>query len=257
MNPNDPQTFTPQQSGGDQHFDGAHLDGTTPPFGAGPFQPPAHQQHEHHHGHQAHHSDAQFMPPQHTFQPPLPPVPPSVPDVSAVTPSFPPTPTPQAGPSPFDPAVQSQPVVKVLSPFGIEYVFLALTLFFGAAGLVTSLLILINGGASFSALAFPAAMLLVTVPIFAFLFLRLKKLELRMPHLRLDASKRRTTQLIQIVSFIASIVSIITFVYSVFATMAGQSGGMSVWKSFLDMLCVVVVAGGILAYYWREEHRSR
>lgn len=169
-------------------------------------------------------------------------------------PSFHPS-TPPAT-TPFDQTVQSQPVVKVLSPFGIEYVFLALSLFFGAGGLIAALLILVNGAASFSALAFPAAMLLVTLPVFAFLFLRLKKLEMRMPHLRLDASKRRTTQLIQIVSFITVIISLISFVYAVFAKMAGQSG-TSVGKVTLDTLCFVVVAGGVLAYYWRQEHINR
>lgn len=99
-------------------------------------------------------------------------------------------------------------------------------------------------------------MLLVTVPVFAFLFLRLKKLEMRMPHLRLDASKRRTTQFIQIVSFVATISGLIGFVYAAFAEMAGQSGA-SVGKAFMDMLCVVIVAGGILAYYWREDHANR
>lgn len=255
MDPNQPQTFTPHHDSGNQPF-------SYPPTPSNSFDQPA-PHHEHHQEHHQPHHDAPHFPPQHhdTFQQPFQPIAPDQ------TPSFSMPPTPPASmpsfdmptppnDSPFDKATQSQPVVKVLSPFGVEYVFLALSLFFGATGLISALLILVNGAASFSALAFPAAMLLVTVPVFAFLFLRLKKLELRMPHLRLDASKRRTTQFIQIVSFITVISGLIGFVYSAFAKMAGQSG-TSVGKAFLDMLCVVVVAGGILAYYWREEHSNR
>ena len=243
MDPYQPHTFAPEPSHPHepQHHDHpnqqAHNDFIQPPM-------------------PSHHQQPFSGPSQPAFQSPVTTFAPTAPSQGVFVPQPQQPEASLAHGSPFDQAVQSKPVVKVLSPFGVEYVFLALSLFLGAAGLLSALLIIVNGNAGFSALAFPAAMLLVTVPIFAFLFLRLKKLEMRMPHLRLDASKRRTTQLIQILAFIAVIVGLITFVYSVFARMAGQSG-TSVGKATLDLLCVLVVAGGILAYYWREEHVSK
>ncbi len=148
-----------------------------------------------------------------------------------------------------------QPVVNVLSPRGVEYVFLAITLFSGAIGLVTALLALVNGQTSFSVLAFPTAVLLVSVPIFALLFLRLKNAELSDPSLRLDASKRRTTQFIQIVSFVVCFFTLIGFLVFIFSKISGDYDG-SLVKAFLNVLVILIVSGGILAYYWRDEHRS-
>lgn len=148
------------------------------------------------------------------------------------------------------------PVVRVLSPVGVEYVFLVFALISGAIGLASVLISLVNGKLDFSVLAFPAAMLLVSVPIFAYLFLRLKKLEILQPNLRLDPSKRRSTQFIQIVSFITCLFTLIGLVYAIFAKMGGQSS-VSIGKAILDAICVLVVAGGILAYYWRDEHQGR
>lgn len=156
----------------------------------------------------------------------------------------------------FADALRPMPVVKVLSPVGVEYVFLTLTLLVGAGSLVGALLSLVNGHADFSALAFPVAALVVTLPIFALLFLRLKKLELRNPAIRFDASKRRSTQFMQIVSFVISLLTLISFVYAVFAKLGGQTN-LSIGKAALDALCVLVVTVGILSYYWYDEHRNQ
>jgi hypothetical protein len=148
------------------------------------------------------------------------------------------------------------PVVRVLSPVGVEYVFLTITLFVGAIALASALIALVNGKTDFSVLAFPAAVLLITVPTFAGFFLRLKKLEVDLPEMRLDPSKRRSTQFTQIVSFIVILFTLIGFVFDVFMKLGGQ-GGPSIVKAILDALCVLVVAGGILAYYWRDEHKRK
>lgn len=145
------------------------------------------------------------------------------------------------------------PVVKVLSPVGVEYVFLTLTLFAGAISLAAALISFVNGKTDFSVLAFPAAVLLVTVPVFSVMFLHLKRLETQVPDLRLDASKRRSTQFTQIVAFIACLATLIGFVFDIFSKIGGQ-GGPSIVKAALDALCVLAVSGGILAYYWRDEH---
>lgn len=161
-------------------------------------------------------------------------------------------PTPIAPPK----GVQPTPVVKVLSPYGIEYVFLTILLFTNAIALTSILLLLVNGESGFEALSFPAAMMLVALPIFGWLFLRLKKMELTHPELRLDASKRRSTQFTQIAAFIVCLSTLIGFVFSIFLAMGGGEVG-SIGKSILSTLCILAVSGGILAYYWRNEHAAK
>jgi protein-S-isoprenylcysteine O-methyltransferase Ste14 len=152
--------------------------------------------------------------------------------------------------------VRPIPVVKVLSPVGVEYVFMTLALFTVAIALTALLLSLVNGKTDFSVLAFPTAALLVGVPVFAALFLRLKKQEESRPELVLDPSKRRSTQFTQIVSFLVSFFTVIGFVATVFAKMGGQTSS-NIGKVALDCLCLLVVFGGLLAYYWRDEHKGR
>ena len=149
-----------------------------------------------------------------------------------------------------------QPVVKVLSPAGVEYVFMTIALLTAEFGLGIVLVSLVNGMTSFSLLAYPASLLLVAVPVFAWLFLRLKKGELLNAGRRFDASKRRSTQFIQILNYIITFFTTIGFVAAIFSKMAGQYNG-SVVKLFLDVLVVWAVAGGVLVYYWRDEHKKQ
>lgn len=153
-------------------------------------------------------------------------------------------------------SVMPTPVVRVLSPYGVEYVFLTIALFVAALSLVGILLSLVNGRADFAALSAPTAALLVAVPVFIGFSLRLKKLEVQDPKLRLDASKRRSTQFTQIVSFLACFLTLIGLVAVVFAHIGGQTA-ISLGKAFLNALCILAVAGGILGFYWNEEHRAR
>lgn len=146
-------------------------------------------------------------------------------------------------------------VVKTLSTRGLEYLFMSICLWIGAAGLVASLLLLVNGQTSASTLAFPATSLVVCIPIFAIFFIRLKKAELADPALRFDASKRRTSQITQVLAFLTSLFNIITFVYLLIAATAGNSV-VSLGKAVINLLVILVIAGGILAYYWVDEHRS-
>jgi len=148
--------------------------------------------------------------------------------------------------------VAPQPVVQVLSPRGVEYVFLTIVLFTGAINLIAALVILINGNIDFSALAFPTAALVVTVPVFAWLFLRLKRAELTNPQLALDPSKRRSTQFTKVISFATCLFTLIGFIFGIFIKIGGNSNASMV-KLFLDVLVILVVAGGILAYYWINE----
>lgn len=147
------------------------------------------------------------------------------------------------------------PVVQVLSPLGIEYVFLTINLFAGAGGLIAALVALVNGNASFDVLAFPVAVLFVAVPLFAALFLRLKRAELRNPALKLEPSKRRSTQFTQVVAYLTVFFALISLVTGIFASIGGQFTG-SLVKFIVDILIVILVAGGILAYYWHDEHKE-
>jgi hypothetical protein len=150
--------------------------------------------------------------------------------------------------------IRPTPVVRVLSPIGIEYVFLTITLFTGAIACTAALIALVNGKTDFSVLAFPTAVLIVTIPVFALLFLRLKKMETDRPELRVDPSKRRSTQFTQIVAFIACLFTLIGFIFDIFSKIGGQSGP-SIVKAGLDTVCVLLVAGSILAYYFYDEHK--
>jgi hypothetical protein len=174
--------------------------------------------------------------------------------VAAAVPLTPPEPAAVPALPTTSSATSPVPVVRVLSPFGVEYVFMTICLFVGAIALVTALISLANGKIDFSVLAFPAATLLISVPVFAVLFLRLKKLELKRPELKLDPSKRRSTQFTQITAFTVVLFTLIGLVFNIFMKLGGQ-GGLPIVKAILDTLCILVVAGGILAYYWRNEHK--
>lgn len=146
------------------------------------------------------------------------------------------------------------PVVQVLSPRGVEYVMLTLALFTTAIGLASALVCLVNGQTSMMSLSLPVALMIVGLPIFAGLFLRLKKAELRNPSLKLDQSKRRSTQATQIIAFLVSLVTLIGIVVSIFAAMSGEAEGIG--KAIGSAFFVLAVFGGILAYYWYDEHKA-
>ncbi len=186
----------------------------------------------------------------------IPPPQPLQPDTSARLPRIEEAPKDPVIPAPTVSADQtvSMPVVKVLSVRGLEYLMMSISLWFGAGGLLWGVLTAINGGTSFAILALPASLALVGILIFAGFFIRLKKAELKDPSLRLDASKRRSSQITQIVTFLVLFFNLITFVYLVFANLGGKSS-VSIGKAVINLLVVTAIAGGILAYYWVNEHR--
>jgi len=185
------------------------------------------------------------------------PVSPVMPPAPAASPSFVPEPPRQSGNllSQGDlPDDRPVPVVKVLSVRGIEYAMMSLFLWAGAAALIWLLVSLVLGGNSFAMMAFPVSLLLVSLPGFAWLFLRLRKAELANPAMRLEASKRRYSQITQIVAFLACFSNIVTAVYVLMSKVGGEDGA-PVGKTLGSTAIVLVVAGGILAYYWRDEHK--
>jgi hypothetical protein len=153
------------------------------------------------------------------------------------------------------PEDQPMAVVKVYSVRGLEYGLMTFMLWFVAIGLVTSSLSLVNGGTSVDALAFPVSLLVVSLPIFAYFFIRLKRAEVANPSLRFEASKRRFSQLTQILSFFTCVFNLVALVYLLIQQAGGESE-TSLGKIFLNVSVILVVAGGIFVYYWHDEHRS-
>lgn len=151
------------------------------------------------------------------------------------------------------PADQPQPVVKVLSVRGVEYGLMTLMVWFYSAALIWILLAIVNARASFDMLAAPLALLITALPVFAFLFVRLRRAELADPALRFEPSKRRFSQVTQFVTFLICFFNIVTFVGGLISTIGGKDASLD--KSFLNMLVILVVAGGVFAYYWFDEHR--
>jgi hypothetical protein len=155
-------------------------------------------------------------------------------------------------PSQVEPSV---PVVKVYSVRGVEYGLMTFMVHAGAAGLIWCLLALVNGEAGFDSLAFPVAVLLSALPVFGYLFLRLRKAELADPKLRFEPSKRRWSQLTQFITFFACFFNLVGFIYTLVSKMGGDDSG-SLAKSFGSFDVVLVVAGGVIAYYCMDEHRN-
>lgn len=150
------------------------------------------------------------------------------------------------------------PVVKVYSVRGVEYGMMSITLWALATTLVWLLLNMINGSKTFDYLVVPTSVLVVCLPVFAWLFIRLKKAELANPSLKVEASKRRWSQLTQFLAFIVVLVNLIVLVYILLARFGtDKKFSESLVKELLSSAVVLIVAGGILAYYWFEEHRLK
>ena len=150
----------------------------------------------------------------------------------------------------------SVPVVKVLSVRGVEYGLMTFMVWFGSAALLWCALAIIEGQAGFDVLAFPVALLIAVLPVFGYLFIRLRRAELANPKLRFEPSKRRFSQITQFVSFFVVFFSFVSFVYDLLSKAGGSDDDTSLGKSALYLLVFTVIYGGIFAYYWLDEHRG-
>lgn len=147
------------------------------------------------------------------------------------------------------------PVIRVLSVRGVEYAMMTITLWLTAISLAWVVLNILNGSGNFDFLVVPLSILIISLPIFALLFIRLKKVELQNPALRFGPSKRRLSQLTQVLAFLACLINLIVFVYNILQKVNGN--GQAITKSIINLVIILAVAGGILAYYWFDEHRNR
>lgn len=108
---------------------------------------------------------------------------------------------------------------------------------------------------------FAVTLLIVSFPIFTYMFLRLKKAELADPTLRKDPSRRKLTQFTQLITFLFGMGYVIYFIYALLTPDRGSYyGGVdnspSVVEQLLHTLITLVIAGGIFVYYWRDEHKE-
>lgn len=104
--------------------------------------------------------------------------------------------------------------------------------------------------------AFMTTVVLVFLPIFIFMFLRLKRAELNNPSLLKDPSRRKLSHLTQFASFIVGAIYLIYFIYSLMEGSTGSGGAESFGELFLHLLVTLIIAGGVFVYYWVDEHRA-
>ncbi len=149
---------------------------------------------------------------------------------------------------------QPIPVIEVLSVRGVEYVMMTIALWIGAITLAWVVLNMLNGSRGFNYVIVPTSALVICVPVFGLFFLRLKRAELADPSLKFDPSKRRWSQITQILAYTAVLINLMYFVYIVLQHTSGGSK-TSITKALLNLVVILVVAGGVLTYYWFDEHR--
>jgi hypothetical protein len=184
-------------------------------------------------------------------------------DDAMLMPPPPPGVTMPAGSSPA--AAAPIAVIQQRTTRGLEYTIMFLSLGVTAIALGIVLHNLVDSLFGFQSafdgvVSYASSALLVGLPIFALLFIRLKRAELREPQIRQDASRRHSVQLTLIIAFLWGLLRIVTYIYSLIngasATSYDGSNISSSAGNFLHLLVTLAIAGGIFVYYWLDEHRK-
>jgi hypothetical protein len=180
----------------------------------------------------------------------------------------PPPPPPGAS---SDAPAPPRSVVQTFSTRGLEYIIMFIALGVSALSLGSLLHASVNalfGSAEgfltgSGSVSFATSALIVSFPVLAVLFLRLKKLELSDPILLSDPSRKRAVQLTLVVTFLIGLGNVIYFVYSLMSgssndayNVVGSQAASTVMGNFVHLVITLGIAGGIFAYYWRDEHRQ-
>lgn len=176
-----------------------------------------------------------------------------------------PPPPPPAALMRHDDAHKPIAVVNTLTTRGLEYIIMFIAL--GASAISLALLLhnIVNGlyasriDSYGSANAYETATLVVSLPIFAILFLRLKAAELKDSTLFRDPSRRRAVQLTLIVTFLVGLFTIIGYIYELMNSATGttaQNTSEQFGPNLIHLLISLGISGGIFAYYWRDSHRK-
>lgn len=221
--------------------------------------------------------------------------PPSTSFDSMPEPSAPPAPLAPMVPSPMPPSEINPPVeqssgsfengdaehpiavTQVYSSYGLEYLIMLISLAVLAVSLSSMLNAVIdlaasNSGSLVSAIFDPyaEAALIVSLPIFAYLSLRLEAREESHPSFLADSSRRRGIQIVLVLSFIVFIGQLISYIGTLLGNASDSygssadllysnpvsTGGSSWWVQLLHAVTSLVIAGGIFAYYWYKLHKK-
>lgn len=107
-------------------------------------------------------------------------------------------------------------------------------------------------------LSFSVATLVVVMPIFILLMLKLKKDEIKNPRIKLDPSRRRAIQLLMLVTFLVGLIKLVAFVYNILGVAEPSTYGRetNILAEVLHAFVTIGVAGGIFLYYWREQSKG-
>lgn len=171
-------------------------------------------------------------------------------------------------PVPLPPHKTQEPkpiaVVQQYSTIGMEYSIMFISLFFGAISFGAILHAAIDyynsytiQGPFLSTVSLPAVTAMVTLPLFAILFLRLRRIERTKPSVRNDASRRHGVQLTLIVSFIWGVATLIFYLYQLVNSIDDVNQARDYqFVQFIHLLITLVISGSIFAYYWIDEHRQ-
>lgn len=196
-----------------------------------------------------------------------------------------PTPNPQAPVMPVHPVGPAPvAVVQSMSTRGFEYIIMFIALYITSSSLGALLHNFVNNAfvevssspySSYSSndgslVSYASAALIVALPIFCWLFLRLKKAELADPTLKADPSRRKAVHLTLVITFLIGVFKVIGYIFSlmnstssdsyslfsIFGFFDGSRGSGSAIANLLHTLITLIIAGGIFWYYWNDQHHK-
>jgi hypothetical protein len=136
--------------------------------------------------------------------------------------------------------------------YSIMYVCL-LILTLGVGGVLHQILFSVFDGSGsdwWSGGAFGVTMIIVSLPIFSYLFLRLKKAELKKPELLRSQTRHKGVKGMTLISFLALLIHAVIFVFMTIGTHGSFSKGLA------HLAVTILVAGSVFVYFWRDEHRN-
>ncbi len=209
-------------------------------------------------------------------------------DMPLPPPPPPPTeaaPTPPASPGhPVSPAPVA--VVQSMSTRGFEYIIMFISLYISASAIGNLLHNFVNSVfadtsssnnyySSYSngdtLVSYASSALIVALPVFCWLFLRLKKAELADPTLKRDPSRRKAVHLTLVITFLIGIFKLIGYffsllngdgersysIFSIFGFLEGSGiAANSAVANLVHTLITFAIAGGIFLYYWNDQHHK-
>ena len=167
---------------------------------------------------------------------------------------------------------QPRPVVQNFSTRGLEYIIMFIALGVAATSLGSILNAAVNAlfntNTSFwdvdgtARLAFSA--LIVSFPILAYLFMRLKQAEHTDHTLRLDPSRKRAIQLTLIITFLIGLSNVVFFLTNLMSSggsdatynVVGSQASSNILGNFVNLVITLAIAGSIFGYYWRDIHQG-